>query len=79
MTLRARLTTALLTVVLGPVLVGAYFVGSAVAAVDRSRSTERLAVAATAVRASVDALCQQLRAAADAVALADDRAAVARQ
>ncbi|NIL57360.1 diguanylate cyclase [Salinispora arenicola] len=79
MTLRARLTTALLTVVLGPVLVGAYFVGSAVAAVDRSRSTERLAVAATAVRASVDALCQQLRAAADAVALADDRAAVAGQ
>ncbi|MGN9774443.1 diguanylate cyclase [Micromonospora sp. H33] len=79
MTLRGRLTAAFLTVVLGPVLVGAFFVGSAVAAVDRSRSTERLAVAAAAVRTSVDALCQQLRAAADAVALTEDRAAAAGQ
>ncbi|MEW2385373.1 diguanylate cyclase [Micromonospora sp. NPDC047707] len=79
MTLRGRLTAAFLTVVLGPVLVGAFFVGSAVAVVDRSRSTERLAVAAAAVRTSVDALCQQLRAAADAVALTEDRAAAAGQ
>ncbi|MFI7648819.1 diguanylate cyclase [Micromonospora sp. NPDC049460] len=79
MTLRGRLTTAFLAVVLGPVLLGAFFVGSTVVAVDRSRSTERLAVAAATVRTSVDALCQQLRAAADAVALTGDRPGAAGQ
>ncbi|WP_030486587.1 GGDEF domain-containing protein [Micromonospora chokoriensis] len=79
MTLRGRLTAAFLVVVLGPVLLGALFVASTVAAVDRSRSTERLAVAASTVRTSVDALCQQLRAAADAVALAADPAVAAAQ
>ncbi|MEV4809696.1 diguanylate cyclase [Micromonospora avicenniae] len=69
MTLRGRLTAAFLAVVLGPVLLGALFVASTLHSVDRSRSIERLAVAAAAVRTSVDALCQQLRAAADAVAL----------
>jgi diguanylate cyclase (GGDEF)-like protein len=64
------LTAAFLAVVLGPVLLGAFFVGSTLAAVDRSRSAERLGLAAAAVRTSVEALCQQLRAAADAVALA---------
>ncbi|MFD2766827.1 diguanylate cyclase [Micromonospora eburnea] len=75
MTLRGRLTAAFLAVVLGPVLLGAFFVGSMMSAVDRSRSTERLGLAAAAVRTSVDALCQQLRAAADAVALVADPAA----
>ncbi|MGC5018647.1 diguanylate cyclase [Micromonospora sp. DT47] len=75
MTLRGRLTAAFLAVVLGPVLLGAVFVGTTLAAVDRSRSTERLGLAASAVRTSVDALCQQLRAAADAVALRTDAAA----
>ncbi len=75
MTLRGRLTAAFLAVAFGPVLLGAVFVASTVAAVDRSRATERLAVAATAVRTSVDALCQQLRAAADAVAVTADHAA----
>ncbi|MFI7522556.1 diguanylate cyclase [Micromonospora globbae] len=70
MTLRGRLTAAFLAVVLGPVLLGALFVASTLGSVDRSRSTERLAVAAATVRTSLDALCQQLRAAADAVALA---------
>ncbi|RLP93918.1 HAMP domain-containing protein, partial [Micromonospora sp. BL4] len=65
--------------VLGPVLLGAFFVASTVAAVDRSRSTERLAVAASTVRTSVDALCQQLRATADAVALTGDPAGAAAQ
>ncbi len=60
--------------VLGPVLLGAIFVGSTMAAVDRARSAERLGLAAGTVRTSVDALCQQLRAAADAVALAADPA-----
>ncbi|GAA4572842.1 hypothetical protein GCM10023176_36580 [Micromonospora coerulea] len=75
MTLRGRLTAAFLAVVLGPVLLGAFFVGSTMAAVDRSRATERLGLAAAGVRTSVDALCQQLRAAADAVALVTDPAA----
>ncbi|MGC4745632.1 diguanylate cyclase [Micromonospora sp. DT201] len=79
MTLRGRLTAAFLVVVLGPVLLGALFVASTVSAVDRSRSTERLAVAASTVRTSVDALCQQLRATADAVALTADPAVAAAQ
>ncbi|MEU1747924.1 diguanylate cyclase [Micromonospora arida] len=79
MTLRGRLTAAFLVVVLGPVLLGALFVASTLAAVDRSRSTERLAVAASTVRTSVDALCQQLRATADAVALTADPAVAAAQ
>ncbi|MFI6825067.1 diguanylate cyclase [Micromonospora sp. NPDC050187] len=69
MTLRGRLTAAFLTVVLGPVLLGAFFVGTTLATVDQRRSAERLELAVGAVRTSVDALCQQLRAAADAVAL----------
>ncbi|MEH1166664.1 diguanylate cyclase [Micromonospora sp. CPCC 205539] len=79
MTLRGRLTAAFLVVVLGPVLLGAYFVASIVTAVDRGRSAERLAVAVSTVRTSVDALCQQLRATADAVALTTDPAAAAGQ
>ncbi|MEU7588985.1 diguanylate cyclase [Micromonospora sp. NPDC049230] len=79
MTLRGRLTAAFLVVVLGPVLLGALFVASTVTAVDRSRSTERLAVAASTVRTSVDALCQQLRATADVVALTTDPAVAAAQ
>ncbi|MDG4793540.1 diguanylate cyclase [Micromonospora sp. WMMD1082] len=79
MTLRGRLTAAFLAVAFGPVLLGAVFVASTVTAVDRSRATERLAVAANAVRTSIDALCQQLRAAADAVALTADHANAATQ
>jgi two-component system, cell cycle response regulator len=60
-TLRARLTAAFLAVVLGPVLVGAAFVGGTVTAVNHSRSGTRLTVATGAVRTSVDALCQRLR------------------
>ncbi|MEH1100398.1 GGDEF domain-containing protein [Micromonospora sp. CPCC 205561] len=79
MTLRGRLTTTFLVVALGPVVLGVMFVGAIVTAVDASRSTERLAVAAATVRTSVDALCQQLRAAADAVALTGDRPGTASQ
>jgi len=68
-TLRGRLTTAFLTVVLGPVLLGAFFVGATVAAVGQSRSTERLDLATASVGTSVNALCSQLEAAAGAVAL----------
>ena len=76
MTLRARLTAAFLAVVLGPVLIGAFFVGATVAAVSHNRSLERLDLAASSARTSVNALCQQLQAAADAVAMIVDPARV---
>ncbi|HEX6073918.1 MAG TPA: diguanylate cyclase [Micromonosporaceae bacterium] len=68
MTLRARLTAAFLAVVLGPVLIGSVFVGGTVAAVSRARSTERLDVAATAVRTTLDAVCTRLRMSAETAA-----------
>jgi len=64
-TLRARLTAAFLAVVLGPVLLGAVFVGGAVGAVNRDRSNERLDVATTAVWTAMEALCATLRNAAE--------------
>jgi diguanylate cyclase (GGDEF)-like protein len=67
-TLRTRLTAAFLAVVLGPVLLGAVFVGGTVATVGRDRSQHQLELAAGAVRSSVAALCQQLQASAEAVA-----------
>jgi len=76
-TLRGRLTTAFLAVVLGPVLLGAVFVSGTVTAVSQSRSTERLNLAATAVRTSISALCRQLEAAAGAVALLPEPAQLA--
>ncbi|HEX7743636.1 MAG TPA: diguanylate cyclase, partial [Micromonosporaceae bacterium] len=72
MTLRGRLTTALLAVVLGPLLLGAYLVGQTAAAVERDRAAARLDLAASTVRSSVNALCHQLYAAADAVAVGAD-------
>ncbi|MEV0733545.1 diguanylate cyclase [Polymorphospora sp. NPDC050346] len=74
MTLRGRLTTAFLAVVLGPVLLGAVFVGTTVAAVSYERTVDRLDTAAATVRTSVSALCQQMHAAADAVAVPADPA-----
>ena len=46
MTLRARLTAAFLVVVLGPVVLGAIFVGITVSAVGTNRTQDRLDVAA---------------------------------
>jgi two-component system cell cycle response regulator len=74
-TLRGRLTIVLLAVVLGPLLLGAYFVGETAAAVERDRAAARLDLAANTVRSSVSAACQQLYAAADAVAVGADHAA----
>ncbi|HEX2419509.1 MAG TPA: diguanylate cyclase, partial [Micromonosporaceae bacterium] len=68
-TLRARLMAAFLAVVLGPVLIGAVFVGGTVAAVSRARSAERLDIAATAVRTTLDAVCARLRSSAETAAL----------
>lgn len=69
MTLRGRLTGAFLAVVLGPVLIGAVFVGGTVAEVNRHRSVERLDLAASAVRTSIGALCRELRSAAETAAV----------
>ncbi|HWS33664.1 MAG TPA: diguanylate cyclase [Actinoplanes sp.] len=81
MTLRGRLTSAFLVVVLGPVLLGSIFVALTVATVNRDRTTERLDRAETTVGAAVGAICRQLQAAADAVVVVPSasRAAVAGQ
>ncbi|GIE97763.1 GGDEF domain-containing protein [Paractinoplanes rishiriensis] len=81
MTLRGRLTTAFLVVVLGPVLFGSIFVATTVATVSQDRADERLDHAATTVRTGIGAVCRQLQTAADAVAVVPpgDRAAVANQ
>jgi two-component system cell cycle response regulator len=68
-TLRGRLTTAFLAVVLGPVLLGSLFVALTVTAVTRDRTAERLDHATTTVRTAVGALCRQLQAAADTIAV----------
>jgi diguanylate cyclase (GGDEF)-like protein len=80
-TLRGRLTTAFLVVVLGPVLLGASFVGMTVATVSRDRTVERLDHAATTVRTLIGAVCRQLQSTADAVAVLprEQRPAVADQ
>ena len=81
MTLRGRLTTAFLAVVLGPVVLGSFFVGATVSTVNRERAAERLDHAATTVRTAIGAVCRQLQATADAVAVlpAGQRATAARQ
>ncbi|BEL11266.1 hypothetical protein Q0Z83_094570 [Actinoplanes sichuanensis] len=81
MTLRGRLTSAFLVVVLGPVLLGSVFVALTANAVSRERTTERLDHAATTVSVAIGAICRQLQASADAVAVvpAGDRQAVADQ
>ncbi|WP_459903855.1 GGDEF domain-containing protein [Catenuloplanes indicus] len=71
-TLRGRLTSAFLAVVLGPVLLGAVFVGGAVDALGRDRAHERLDLAAGAVRTEIGALCERLSASADALAVIPD-------
>lgn len=80
-TLRTRLTAAFLAMVLGPVLLGALFVGSTVHTVNTGRVTERLNRAASTVHTSLAALCAQLGAVAEAVAAVpeDDRPALAAQ
>lgn len=79
MTLRTRLTAAFLAVVLGPVLVGAVFVGVTVSTVSRDRAEHQLDLAANAARSAVASLCQQLRTTAETVTLqpAEQRATVA--
>jgi diguanylate cyclase (GGDEF)-like protein len=68
-TLRARLTVTFLGVVLGPVLLAAVFVGITATELARDRADDRLAAAASAVRAELGARCDRLESAATAVAL----------
>ncbi|GIJ53658.1 GGDEF domain-containing protein [Virgisporangium aurantiacum] len=78
MTLRARLTVTFLGVVLGPVLLAAVFVGITATELARDRADDRLAAAASAVRAELGARCDRLESAATAAALlaAEGRAPV---
>jgi hypothetical protein len=69
-TLRTRLTTAFLAMVLGPVVLGALFVGITVNTVSANRAAERMDHASSAVRTSIGALCAQLRTVAEALAAA---------
>jgi two-component system, cell cycle response regulator len=80
-TLRGRLTTAFLVVVIGPVLLGSLFVAVTVSTVSGDRTVERLDHAATTVRTAIGAFCRQLQAVADAVAVlpAADRGPAADQ
>src|SRR5690349_7133674 len=80
-TLRGRLTTTFLGVALSPVLLGSIFVALTVATVSRDRTADRLDHAATTVRTGIAAVCRQLQATADAVAVvpAGERPAVADQ
>jgi two-component system, cell cycle response regulator len=68
-TLRARLTAAFLGVVLGPVLLGAVFVGTTVTELAQDRARDRLAAGAGAVRAEIAARCDRLESAATSAAL----------
>nr|WP_205861048.1 diguanylate cyclase [Planosporangium flavigriseum] len=78
--MRTRLAVAFLAVVLGPVLLGVGFVAMTVSAVNDSRATERLDLAAAGVRTGMNALCQRLRAAAETAAvLGGNRDAAAAQ
>ncbi|WP_433298302.1 diguanylate cyclase [Actinoplanes sp. CA-030573] len=81
MTLRGRLTTAFLVVVFGPVLLGCIFVAMTVSTVSRDRTAERLDHAATTVRTGIGAICRQLQAVADSVAVVpgESRSAVGNQ
>ncbi|HIW64332.1 MAG TPA: diguanylate cyclase [Candidatus Stackebrandtia excrementipullorum] len=69
MPLRARLTAAFLVVVLGPVLLGAIFIGAAVNAVSEGRAVDRLNAASDSVAAATQNKCDRLTSTAAAVAV----------
>ncbi|MFG1921055.1 HAMP domain-containing protein [Cryptosporangium sp. NPDC048952] len=68
MTLRRRLAAVLLSVVLGPLLLGAVAVGVTATRLAEERATERLGAAATVVSTAVNTVCQRARSAAEALA-----------
>jgi diguanylate cyclase (GGDEF)-like protein len=68
LTLRARLIAAFLAVVLGPVLIGAVFVGITVSEVAGRNATERLEFASSSVGNAVATTCRELHFAAEVTA-----------
>ncbi|EXG79888.1 HAMP domain-containing protein [Cryptosporangium arvum] len=68
MTLRRRLAAVLLSVVLGPLLLGALAVGITATRLAEERATERLSAAATVVSTAVNTVCQRARSAAEGLA-----------
>ncbi|HEX6686142.1 MAG TPA: diguanylate cyclase [Candidatus Limnocylindrales bacterium] len=72
MTLRTRLTTAFLAMVLGPVVLGAVFVSATVQSVSGSRAEERLQRSESTAHTLIQALCSQLRTVAEAVSAAPE-------
>ncbi len=68
--MRTRLTTSFLAMVLGPVVLGALFVGVTVNTVSANRAAERMDHASSAVRTSIGSLCAQLRTVAEAIVAA---------
>ena len=69
MSLRSRLTTAFLVVVLGPVLVGAVFVAAIMSHLAESRETALADSAVTTVDTALGTVCERIQASAAAVAL----------
>lgn len=69
MSLRSRLTTAFLVVVLGPVLVGAVFVAAVMSHLADSRGEALANSAVTMVDSTLGTVCERIQASAAAVAL----------
>ncbi|SDD98001.1 diguanylate cyclase [Glycomyces harbinensis] len=69
MSLRSRLTTAFLVVVLGPVLVGAVFVAAVMSQLSDSRGEALANSAVTMVDSTLGTICERIQASAAAVAL----------
>ncbi|HEX2143567.1 MAG TPA: diguanylate cyclase [Glycomyces sp.] len=69
MSLRSRLTTAFLVVVLGPVLVGAVFVAAVMSHLADSRGESLADSAVTMVDSTLGTICERIQASAAAVAL----------
>jgi two-component system cell cycle response regulator len=67
--LRSRLTTAFLVVVLGPVLVGAVFVAAVMSHLAESREARLADSAVTMVDSTLGTVCERIQASAAAVAL----------
>ncbi len=70
--MRARLTAAFLAVVLGPLVLGAIFVGISVRSVNDQRTADRLELAVSTVSTTVSGLCRSALSAATIVATAPE-------
>jgi diguanylate cyclase (GGDEF)-like protein len=70
--MRARLTAAFLAIVLGPLVLGAVFVGISVRTVQDQRTSERLELAASTLSTTISGLCRTALSAATIVATAPE-------